>query len=331
MPSHLPLRKVLFVRFSSLGDVVLTSLAVRCIKKQLNCEIHYFTKKAFNDIVSSNPYIDRIWLMDKSLSEVLPALKNEHFDLVIDLHKNLRSLILRWHLWNVPIVSYYKANLEKWLSVYFKMNHFPKEHIALRYIQNLKKYGILDDGDGLDYFIPQKDQIAPDNITKPFIALVIGAAHFTKRIPLEKLKELTLSLSNSFPILVIGGKAEYETGKQLESDNVINTCGQYTINQSASLLAQSSLVIAPDTGMMHIAAALKKPIRSIWGSTLAEFGFWPFYGSNHEDLNISFEVKGLDCRPCARFGRDTCPKGHFNCMQMQDMERVKNSVIKERR
>jgi ADP-heptose:LPS heptosyltransferase len=329
MSSLSPLRKVLIVRFSSLGDIVLTSLAVRCIKKQLNCEVHYLTKKAFNDIVSSNPYIDRVWLMDKALSEVLPALKDEHFDLVIDLHKNLRSRILRMHLWNIPVVSYYKANLEKWLSVYFKMNHFPKAHIALRYIRGLQQYGVQDDGEGLDYFIPQKDQVTQENISKPFIAMVIGAAHYTKRLPLEKLKQLSASLSNTYPVIVIGGKAEYETGKQLESNNVFNTCGSYTINQSASLLAQSILVIAPDTGMMHIAAALKKPIRSIWGSTLSEFGFWPFYGSKHEDLNISFEVKDLSCRPCARFGRDACPKGHFKCMQLQDMELVRKSVIKE--
>jgi ADP-heptose:LPS heptosyltransferase len=321
MSSKKNLRKVLIIRFSSLGDIVLTSLVMRTLKKQKNCEIHYLTKKGFKDIVESNPYIDKVWLFDHNLSEILMGLKTQGFDLIIDLHNNLRSRMIRLYLWHIPATSYYKANLAKWFSVYFKINLFPKDHIAIRYLNALKKYNVLDDGEGLDYFIPTSDQVRLGglNIHKPFIALVIGAAHFTKRIPLHKLKELISLIKGNYGILLIGGTAEFETGKILESDRVINLCGKYSINQSASLLEQSSVVIAPDTGMMHIAAALKKPIRSIWGSTLPEFGFWPFYGNKHQDLNVSYEVNGLSCRPCSRFGRNACPEGHFNCMEMQEM------------
>lgn len=319
-------RKVLIIRFSSLGDIVLTSLVVRCLKKQLNCEIHFLTKKTFIEIIEPNPYIDKTWLLDKELSTILPGLKAENYDLIIDLHKNLRSRIIRFYLWNIPAVSYLKANLAKWVSVYFKINKLPGDHITIRYLKALQEYNVQDDGDGLDYFIPSRDHVDLNalNIRAPFIALVIGAAHFTKRIPYRKLNELITNLPGRYPILIIGGKTEQEVGKMLESDRVINMCGKYSINQSASILDQSSLVISPDTGMMHIAAALKKPIRSIWGSTLAEFGFWPYYGNKLEDQNISFEVK-LDCRPCSRFGRDACPLGHFNCMEMQDMVKVVNS------
>ena len=320
--------KVLIIRFSSLGDIVLTSLMVRCLKKQLACDIHYLTKKGFNDIVCANPFIDKVWLLDQTIAELIPNLKKEKYDLIVDLHKNIRSIWIRWILWNVPTVSYHKANIAKWLSVYFKINRFPKEHNAIRYLNALKKYGVKDDGDGLDYFIPIKDQINIQklNIAQPFVAIVIGAAHFTKRIPLHKLQELTTKLSKKYSIIIIGGKAEVEVGKLLESKNVINTCGKYSINQSASLLDQAFIVIAPDTGMMHIAAALKKPIRSIWGSTLSEFGFWPLYGSKHDDLNVSFEVNGLSCRPCARFGKDHCPQGHFKCMEQQDMSAIVQNI-----
>ncbi len=324
MPEHPVVRKVLIIRFSSLGDIVLTSLLVRCLKKQLGCEIHYLTKNSFKDLVSSNPNIDKVWLLNNKIANIIPVLKAEHYDLIIDLHKNLRSLLIRFHLWNIPAVSYHKANVAKWLAVQFKIHRFPKNHIALRYLHTLKKYNVQDDGHGLDYFIPTYDQIDLQSIpvTTPYIALVIGAAHFTKRIPLIKLQELIASLDVIYPILIIGGPAESAAGQLLASDRVINTCGKYNINQSASLLNQAAFVVAPDTGMMHIAAALKKPIRSIWGSTLAEFGFWPFYGFNHKDLNVSFEIKGLSCRPCARFGRQSCPEGHFKCMMLQDMKSV---------
>ncbi len=322
-------KKVLIIRFSSLGDIVLTSLVVRCIKKQLECEVHYLTKRGFKDIVSSNPYIDKVWLLDTSLADLIPQLKAERYDLIVDLHKNLRSRMIRLKLWNIPVVGYHKANLAKWASVHFKIHRFPKEHIAIRYLNALSKYGVLDDGEGLDYFIPDQDQIDLDNlqIYKPFIALVIGAAHFTKRVPLHKLQELVVGLQGDYPVIIIGGKAEFVVGEQLVSNQVINTCGKYTINQSASIIQQAHLVISPDTGMMHIAAALKKPIRSIWGSTLSAFGFWPYYGVQNQDLNISFEVTGLDCRPCARFGRNSCPQGHFNCMEMQEMDRVLKSLV----
>lgn len=322
------LNKVLVIRLSSLGDIVLTSLAVRCLKTQTKCEIHYLTKSAFKDLLAANPYVDKIWLLHSSIDELIPSLKAEGFDLILDLHNNLRSRLIRLRLWKVPVVTYHKGNLAKWLAVYFKIIRLPKDHIAIRYLNALKKYQIQDDGQGLDYFIPEKDIVDLKTIAvpSPYIALVIGAAHFTKRIPLAKLQVLTAGLVTRWPVVIIGGKAEEDEGKLLAADRVFNTCGRYSINQSASLLAQSFVVIAPDTGMMHIAAALKKPIRSVWGSTLAEFGFWPYYGAHSPDLNQSFEVPGLPCRPCARFGKDHCPKGHFDCMQHQDMNSIVQSI-----
>lgn len=319
------LKKVLIIRLSSLGDIVLTSLAVRCIKKQTNAEVHFLTKTNFNEIVSTNPYIDKVWLLNSSLGELLPSLKKENYDLIVDLHKNLRSGLLRISLFSVPVVSYDKGNFSKWLAVHFKIHRFSKNHIAIKYLLAVQKWNIKDDGMGLDYFIPEQDKVNMESILKKkqsYIALVIGAAHFTKRVPVVKLKEIISKIIPFYPIVLVGGKDEKETGDALVQDGVTNTCGQYSINQSASVLSQSILVISPDTGMMHIAAALKKPIRSIWGSTLAEFGFWPYYGDQHPDLNISFEVKGLACRPCARFGRNECPKGHFACMMQQELEGI---------
>lgn len=319
----------MIIRFSSLGDIVLTSLLVRCLKLQKQCEVHFLTKKSFESLLTSNPHIDKVWAFDKSLNTIIPALKAEGYDLIIDLHKNLRSRYVRLRLWKVAVVSYSKANISKWLAVYFKLIRFPKEHIAVRYLNSVKKFGVTDDGGGLDYFIPQQDQIDLSyqfGIDGDFYALVLGAAHFTKRLPVEKWKELISQLDPSKKIILIGGKDEQKLAAQFTGQNIYNACGFLSINQSASVLKQAHVIIAPDTGMMHIAAALKKPIRSIWGSTLAEFGFWPFYGNKNQDLNISFEVKGLTCRPCSRFGREACPKGHFKCMLDQDLKAIARSL-----
>lgn len=324
-----PLKKVLIIRFSSLGDVVLTSLAVRCLKKQKQCQIHYLTKTSFGSLVKDNPYIDKVWTIGDDLNAVLPLLKAEQFDLILDLHNNLRSRRVRLSLWKVPVVSYNKANLAKWLAVYVKLFRFPREHIALRYLQALKKFEVSDDGDGLDFFIPSADRIDPlerFGVSGPYIALVLGAAHFTKRVPVLKWKEFLALLNPGQDVILIGGKNEQDLGNELSGAHIHNACGLLSINQSASLLQQAKAVVAPDTGMMHIAAALKKPIRSIWGSTLPEFGFWPFYGFKHQDLNQSFEIKGLYCRPCSRFGREACPQGHFRCMMEQDMKSIAQSV-----
>lgn len=324
-----PVKKVLIIRFSSLGDIVLTSLLVRCLKTQLGPEIHFLTKKPFAGLLAANPWIDRVWILEQSWSGILPQLKAEKFDLIVDLHKNLRSLRVRLSLWPVPSTSYQKGNLAKWLSVYFKINRFPKDHIAIRYLHSLRKFGVYDDGKGLNFFIPDDAHVDPSRqfgIKSPYLALVIGAAHFTKRPPVSKWKELIASLHGKYPVILVGGKDEQAVASQLQGEQVYNACGTFSILQSAAILQQAASVITPDTGMMHIAAALQKPIRSIWGSTLAEFGFWPFYGKDHEDQNLGFEIKGLACRPCARFGRNACPKGHFNCMMQQDMERISDSV-----
>ena len=322
-------KKVLVIRFSSLGDIVLTSLLVRCLKNQKQCQIHYLTKKTFSPLISANPYITKVWTAEAGMNTLLPLLEAEQFDLIVDLHNNLRSRRVRFGLWKVPVVSYDKANLAKWLAVYFKIFHFPKEHIAIRYLNALKKFGVKDDGNGLDYFIPPSDQVDISTLfgfTGPFVALVIGAAHFTKRIPIVKLNELLNSFDPGVNIILIGGKEEYDLAVQLCRPHIYNACGTMSVNQSASILQQSHTVIAPDTGMMHIAAALKKKIRSIWGSTLQEFGFWPFYGDKHPDQNIAFEIEGLTCRPCSRFGRNVCPKGHFKCMLEHDMSAVSRSI-----
>lgn len=320
------MKKILLIRFSSIGDIVLTTPVARCLKNQLGATVHFLTKKGFFDLLEPNPNIDRIYTFDKNIAEVIPALREEKYDYVIDLHHNLRSLQVKWAL-HRPSDSFDKLNLEKWLLVNTSLDFLPNEHIVHRYIAAARKLGVVYDGLGLDHYIPAAAVVQPASFSAQlspgnYIAFVIGATHATKRMTPEKMLAICRQLQR--PVAILGGKAETETGQFLAEQggvHVVNLCGRLSIHQSASVVQQSAMVLSHDTGLMHIAAALKKTVVSVWGSTTPKFGMYPFYPDGM-DLNTTIETLGLKCRPCSKIGYDKCPKGHFKCMEMLEVAQV---------
>ena len=325
--------KILIIRFSSIGDIVLTTPVIRCIKKQVKeAEVHYLTKKQFSGILESNPYIDKIHSINKHASEIIEELKKENFDLIIDLHHNLRTLSVKRQL-KKPSIAFNKLNIQKFLMVRFKINKLPNIHIVDRYIETIKKLGVINDGAGLDYFIPEKDEV--NNSTLPtthqngYIGFVIGAAHQTKQLPIEKIISICKKLNQ--PIVLLGGKEDFGKAKLIETavgKTIYNACGQYNLNQSASLVKQATQIITHDTGLMHIAAAFNKKIISIWGNTIPEFGMTPYFGETNNTNSLLLEVKNLSCRPCSKIGYNKCPKEHFNCMKQINETEIINAIIK---
>ncbi len=318
--------KILIIRFSSIGDIVLTTPVVRCVHKQLGAEVHFLTKKNFKGIVESNPYIKTVWTIEKNISEIVDDLKAENFDYVVDLHKNLRTGQVKRRL-STPSLVFHKLNVEKWLMVNLKINRLPKLHIVDRYLKTVESLGVQNDGEGLDYFIPAQNEVNIatlgiqnniQNAPPQYIAFVIGAAHATKRLPIEKIVELCDKAT--LPVVLLGGKEDAKNGQLIENQtvrNIINLCGKLNLNQSASIVRQATKVITHDTGLMHIAAAFRKPILSFWGNTIPEFGMTPYLAGEGSQI---FEVQGLKCRPCSKIGFDKCPKGHFKCMKLQNTE-----------
>lgn len=313
--------KFLVVRFSSIGDIVLTSPVIRCLRLQVEtAEIHYLTKHKFSGILEANPYLSKIHTMgDEMDTDLLDRLKAEDFDYVIDLHHNIRTFRLKRAL-GKKAYSFPKLNLEKWLLTAWKINRMPEVHIVDRYLQTVSQFGVQTDGRGLDYFIPASAVLKPQDIPAShqagFMALVIGAALGTKRYPIEHLMEFCKALDH--PIIVLGGKEDAEVGAQLEAIDgfkIYNACGKFSLHESAGLIQMSKLVITNDTGLMHIAAAFQKPIISLWGNTVPEFGMSPYYAAGRAPYQKILEVKGLSCRPCSKIGHDSCPKKHFNCMK----------------
>ena len=324
--------KVLIIRFSSIGDIVLTTPVIRVLKTQLeNAEVHYATKIQFQGLIETNPYLDKVHFLGQSLTEFITQLRTEKFDCIIDLHHNLRTRIIKSSL-GIKSYSFNKLNYEKWLMVNFKINRLPNLHIVDRYLEIIKPLGIKNDALGLDYFIPDKDEVPLDWLPvthqKGFVAYAIGAQHATKRLPVQRMIELCDRINR--PVILLGGKedeatgnevelffkqgensAKYEAGlKELNKKTVIyNACGKYNLNQSASILKKASHVFTHDTGLMHIASAFKKEIFSIWGNTIPGFGMFPY----RTKFTI-FENNKVNCRPCSKIGFQKCPKGHFKCM-----------------
>jgi len=317
-------KKIAVLRFSSIGDIVLISPIIRALNAYSGYNVHFITKSVFANVNLHNKYVSKQHLFDKDPREILPQLKAESFDFVVDLHKNLRSRRLVRAL-DVNSSTFPKLNIEKWLLVNFKINRLPDIHIVDRYFMAVEQLNALNDGAGLDMFIDSTNHIhlsdyelAPNSYT----AIVLGAAHFTKRIPISLLEKILSQLKGN--VALIGGPSEKLAGEKLRRINpkkIHNFCGVTNLQQSASLIAQSYQVLTADTGMMHIAAAFQKKIVVLWGNTVPAFGMYPYYG-NQPNKSHSFEVKNLSCRPCSKIGFDSCPRSHFDCMHKLDVAAI---------
>lgn len=320
--------KILVLRFSSIGDIVLTSPVLRCLKQQVpGVELHVATKTVFGDLVRFNPHVDRVHELGEDLGSLAGRLRAENFDEVIDLHHNLRTSRIKRAL-GVPAHSFPKLNIEKWLLVNLKKDRLPRIHIVDRYLGTVSHLGVKNDGQGLELFIPPERETAlsslPESHRSGYTVLAIGGAHFTKRLPEHRLIELAGLVEG--PIVLIGGREDQAIARAIVSavgGRVFDATGTYDILGSASLIKQARSVIAHDSGAMHIACAFRKPIVSIWGNTVPAFGMGPYMPQHPERVHIA-EVTDLPCRPCSKIGHDHCPKGHFRCMEKQDLRAIAN-------
>jgi len=307
--------KILVLRFSSIGDIVLTSPVVRCLKQQLpGLSVHYATKRAYSALIGPNPYIDKGYYLDDSLAALIRQLRAEDYDLVIDLHNNLRTRAVKLAL-GKPAYTVDKLNWRKWLYVRWKVNCLPDRHIVDRYLDTVAPLGVSNDGGGLDYFIPDADRLSLDQLPAThrygYVAYAMGGQHATKRLPVSRMIELVQRID--YPVVLLGGAEDREAGAAVEQalgpDRVYNACGLYRFSQSASLVQQARVVFSHDTGLMHVAAAFRKKVYALWGNTTPELGMYPY-----QTPHVSLQVPNLPCRPCSKIGSARCPQGHFRCM-----------------
>jgi ADP-heptose:LPS heptosyltransferase len=324
--------KFLIIRFSSIGDIVLTTPAIRCVKKQVeNAEVHFLTKKSFKAVTESNPYIDKFFYYDDNLDELIKEFKKEKYDYIIDLHKNIRSYRIRFAL-RCKTLSYKKESVQKFLLTKLGINTMSRRHIVLRNLDAVRSLGVKDDGFGLNYFIAQKDTVRVEDLpashSMGYVAIIIGASYYTKKLPVYKLREICSKLN--YPIVLVGGKEDVDEGNAVaEIDNVkiYNACGKFNLNESGDIVRKSKFVISHDTGLQYIASAFNKPTLAIWGGTSPKLDVEPFYGSKFLATQEKIPYKNilvpkLPCQPCSNFGTKKCPLGHFKCMHLQDVDLI---------
>jgi len=324
-------QKILIIRLSSIGDIVLTFHALRCLREQLpHAEIHFLTKPAYKELMLSCNHIDHLMLLEADIKNTQKAIKAEQFTQIIDLHNNLRTRRLTFGLTKPIIKRFRKLNLKKWLLTSFKIDKLPQKHIVDRYIDTFSVLGVKNDHKNTSFQIPNAEEVSLKSLEilpKEYLTVVLGAQFRTKKLPTHLIIKTLFSYSR--PIILLGGKDETEAANKikeaLSSQKIINLCGTLSLLGSASVIKQSGSVLTNDTGLMHIAAMFDVPIVSVWGNTVPSLGMYPYRPGNENSVKIH-EVLGLSCRPCSKIGYQECPKGHFNCMEKQDISAITKDI-----
>jgi ADP-heptose:LPS heptosyltransferase len=304
--------KILIIRLSSLGDILLSTPLVRSLKQKYpSVRLDYLVREEYKDTLLLNPYIDNLLLFtNKKTDEIKEKIKNENYDLVIDLQNNLRSAGLLEYFRQSKI-SYNKRNITKFLLVRFKINFLKKSPpVPVRYAEGIKKFKL--DDKGLDLFTNNFPSHLFNGKEK-FIGIAPGARHFTKKWPAEYYIELGNKLvSDGYKIALFGGRDDREVCTRISAalHDSFNLSNNNDLLQLSADMRKCSAIICNDSGLMHTAAASGVPVLTIFGSTVKEFGFVPYKIKNRISEHLS-----LPCRPCTHIGRSACPLDHFKCMR----------------
>ncbi len=306
-------KKILLIRLSSLGDVILTTPLLRSLKKQYpRLIIDFCVREDFADVLRHNPNISNLILYrkdDSTIRNIKTSIAGSGYDLIIDLQNNYRSKFILTGL-NTTILNFRKNIFLKLLLVKFKINLLTgKQGIPQRYAKVL--HGFELDNDGLEIFSPDSvNADIPD--ADNYIGICPGSLHFTKTWPYSYYIELGEVIKlHGYKLLVFGGKREMHLCKTIADavPGTINLCNNDDLYKTIVNMKKCKAVITNDSGLMHVASALKLPVLAIFGSSVKEFGFTP-YKTNYTII----ENRSLKCRPCSHIGKSECPKKHFECM-----------------
>jgi ADP-heptose:LPS heptosyltransferase len=320
------INQILVIRFSAIGDVLLTTPVLRQLKAHFpHAQISFLVKKAYLPLLEADPFIDQLIPFTGDLSLTINDLKKVPFDYVIDLQANIKSLRIRRAL-NSGSSRVNKWNLTKWLMVNFKKKT-SVPHIGLRYLESLQPLGIFSTDSQPHLFIfPESEsraiQLIQPLFSQPFYGLVLGATYTTKRW----IDEYFIDFINlmAMPLVLLGGQSEFNLAEKITKSTtvpIINAVAQTDFLTSAAIIKQCSFLVTHDTGMMHMADAFGIPCAIIWGNTVPEFGFEPIHTKH-----INLQVNDLACRPCSKIGFQACPKKHFDCMKKQSPQWVAKNI-----
>jgi heptosyltransferase-2 len=338
------LHKTLIIRFSSIGDIVLSSLLVRAFRRRYpECQLDFVVKEEFADLVRYNPHIAHVITFPRrgtvhDLRQLRARVREAKYDLIIDIHDSLRSRFLCFGAKRVVRID--KRKFERFLLVNLKLNWYERfggaPSVALRYLEPVREFGVGDDGGGLEMFVDDKASARARELVQgsgfedgqQFIGICPSAKHNTKMWLADRFAEVAATLSRKLrqPVVLFGsGEVETVRSNDIEQQirtvnpdtRTLNLCNRISLAQTAAMMDKCAVVITNDSGLMHLAAARKCNVVAIFGPTVKELGFFPF-GTR----SVVVENSALACRPCTHIGLPLCPKGHFKCMNDVSVQEV---------
>jgi len=328
------IHKTLVIRFSSIGDLVLASPLLRVLRARFpDGQIDFVTRKEYAELVRSNHNLNYTYELDTSegfdgLRALKKRIKAEGYELILDIHDSLRSKYLRSIRGPRRILVLNKRILERSLLVGMKKNIY-KEIVSVvdRYIEPLSQFGVVNDGKGLELHIPDEvlfglsgkmAKLRLDRFEK-IIGLCPGARHNTKRWATDRYAEIGVRCASDMDakVFIFGGPDETELctaladriNREVGTERASHFCNQLSLLETAAAMEYCDVVVSNDTGLMHLATAMNRKVVAIFGSTVREFGFFPY-----DESAVVLERAGLYCRPCSHIGRRECPEKHFRCM-----------------
>lgn len=318
-------KKVLIIRFNSIGDIVLTSPVIRALDGE-GYEVHYLSKKAYQSLLLNNPRVAKHFAFDDNMVAIINQLKSEKYSYVIDLHNNYRSRKVCRGL-GIQSFTLAKHRVELFMMTKFQIGMKQQEHIVDRFLDVVFPLLSNESKGQVEFYIPNEAKVKVDSLSLPenYISLSVGAAFFTKQIPTALLSNVIKDINVS--IVLLGGKEDIPKAKALRDNHttkIIDLCGALNIEESAEVIRRSKVLLSGDTGLKHIAASLDVAIVAVYGSTHPVLGYTPYY--NHISKALLVENKNLKCRPCTKQGRDACPKGHFKCMKELDSVEIIDKI-----
>ena len=338
--------KILIIRLSSIGDIVLTSPLVRVLRQRYpSSKIDFVVQKKYAELIRFNPNLNLCYEFDSTkgfpdLRSLKAKIRKEGYDIIIDIHNNFRSRYLRANIGASKVVTINKRIFERIMLVKFKKSYYRGiVSVADRYIEPMQSFGIQNDGRGLELFIPKEIRnnvkiiLAQEGIQSDenIIGFCQSSKHVTKCWPFERFAEFGIRLAKEWnkPIVLFGGPEDAQKcamivqliQAKLENHPIIDFSGKLSLLETAEMMKACNVILTNDSGLMHIAAAMKRKIVAIFGSTVEEFGFYPI-GTECIVLN----KQSLKCRPCSHIGLDSCPKKHFCCMMDIQIEEVCQAI-----
>ena len=309
--------KILVIRLSAMGDIVLTTPVIRALNQQLKAKIDFLTKPQYVYLLEGNTYINRIF----SLNDKVDFLQKNKYNYVVDLQNNLRSWKIRNKIQTKSFV-FNKKSLRRYLLIYFGIDLL-KNHVVDRYFATVASLNVVNDNQGLDFNV--SSSIKPEfNTSQSYITWCIGGTHNPKKLSAKQITQVVSKLK--IPVVLLGGNNDLDIAEQIinnvECKSVYNFCGKLSVQESSYLIKKSKMLLTNDTGMMHIASALKMPIISFWGCTKPSLGFTP-YMTDPSSIKI---ISKRSAKPCSKHGRH-CKYGKNGCIKEIDPQLIYDSVL----